>query len=79
MSQNIPEFTEEQIRAAEAAEQAALDESQKVHMRKRVVLLRVQLEHTREQLAEAQDMIRILREGDESDTTPKEPEEPSVR
>ena len=78
MSQNTPEFTEEQIRAAEAVEQAALDESQKVHMRKRVVLLRVQLEHTREQLAAAQDMIRILQERNESDTTPEDPEGPST-
>ena len=78
MIDNDPQITEVQLRSAEAAEQSALDEVQKAHFRKRVVLLRVQLDQAREELAVAQETIRTLQQQGGSDTTPKESEDPST-
>lgn len=75
MNEHSPEVTPEQVRAAEATEQAALEEAQRIHMRKRVVLLRVQLDRTQEELAAAREQIRLLREQREG---AEEAPEPSV-
>lgn len=62
MTENVPEITQELVQSAEAIEQAALEEAQLIHLRKRVVLLRVQLNHANEKLNLALKEIDRLRE-----------------
>ena len=73
MSQNAtPEVTEAEVRAAEAAEQAELNQAQTKHLLNRVVLLRVNFERSQRELAEAQERIRNLEEQLGTDAEPEE-------
>lgn len=69
MSESAPEptndLTQEEIQAAEHAEQAQLNASQNAYLLKRVVLLRIRTNKLQRQLEEAQAELATLRPPEE--------------
>jgi len=66
MTQNAPEqqitFSQEEVKAAESAEQAALSKSQNEYLTRRVVVLRAQMDRFRQDCEAARLEVQALRE-----------------
>jgi hypothetical protein len=81
MSQNSPEgeqiqFTTQQVRAAEDAEQKALQKSQNEYLTRRVVVLRAQLDRANQDLTDANARIAILEDMLPKDVEPGDDDGP---
>lgn len=83
MSDAVPEPTttevsQEEVSLAEAQEQAELNAAQSAHLKRRVVVLRLQKNRLQAELDAAQVQIRELKErlGDGEDETPGTEENP---
>jgi tRNA splicing endonuclease len=68
MTQNAPEqtltYSQEEVKAAESAEQAALSKSQNQYLTQRVVVLRAQLDRANRELAELREVHQYCSDPD---------------
>lgn len=79
MTQNAPEqpsaYSQEEVKAAESAEQAALSKSQNTYLTQRVVVLRAQLNRAEQERDEAKrELLELqlrLPQEEEPDSTPE--------
>lgn len=68
MTQNVPEqpvsYSQEEVKAAEAAEQVSLSKSQNQYLTSRVVTLRAQLNRAERELAELREVHQYCSDPD---------------